>query len=106
MRLYNLNDFKGGWFVGNFLPTILPSDEVEVSIKRYKAGDYDAKHVHKVADEVTVIVEGVVKMNDIGYRADDVIWIEKGDETDFLAVTDAVTCVVKIPCVKGDKYLI
>lgn len=106
MKLFNLNDFKGGWFIGNFLPTIIPSNEVEVAIKRYKAGDYDAKHLHKVADEITVIVDGVVKMNDIGYRADDVIWIEKGDETDFLAVTDAVTCVVKIPCVKGDKYLV
>ncbi len=106
MRLYNWKDFVGGWFVGNFNPTILPSDNVEVCIKRYKAGDHDRSHVHKIADEVTMIVEGMVEMNGVKYSADDIVWIEKGDVTDFTAITDAITCVVKIPCVKGDKYLV
>jgi len=106
MRLYNWNDFKGGWFIGNFLPTIIPTDAVEVCIKRYKAGDYDSRHMHKVADEITMIVEGMVSMNGVKYSANDILLIEKGDATDFLAVTDAITCVVKLPCVKGDKYLV
>jgi quercetin dioxygenase-like cupin family protein len=105
MKLYNRNNFIGGWFIGNFIPTIIPSNEVEVSIKRYKAGDYDQAHYHKEADEITVIVEGMVSMNKIKYHTDDILWIEKGDITDFLALTDAITCVVKMPSVKGDKYL-
>ena len=105
MKLYNLSNFKGGWFIGNFLPTIIPSNEVEVSIKRYSAGDYDAPHYHKEADEITVIVYGEVSMNKVKYHGDDILWIEKGDVTDFLALIDTITCVVKLPCVKGDKYI-
>jgi len=106
MRLYNWNDFKGGWYIGRFDPTIIPSDEVEVCIKRYKAGDHDQSHKHILADEITMIIEGFVDMNKVKYRANDIIWIEKGEVTDFTALTDAVTCVVKLPCVKGDKYLV
>lgn len=106
MELFNLSKFKGGWFVGNFEPTIIPSKDVEVCIKRYRAGDYDSCHVHKVADEVTVIVEGLVCMNGIKYHTDDIVLIPKGEPTDFLAITDAVTCVVKLPCVIGDKYMV
>jgi hypothetical protein len=62
--------------------------------------------MHKVADEITMIVEGMVSMNGVKYSANDILLIEKGDATDFLAVTDAITCVVKLPCVKGDKYLV
>jgi quercetin dioxygenase-like cupin family protein len=105
MKLYNLSNFTGGWFIGNFIPTIIPSNDVEVSIKRYNAGDHDQSHHHKEADEITVIVEGQVSMNKIKYHADDILWIEKNEITDFLALTDAITCVIKIPCVKNDKYL-
>lgn len=106
MQFYNLSDFTGGWFVGDFVPTLFPIEAAEVCIKRYKAGDHDQKHVHKIADEITVVVTGIVEMNGVKYHDDDVILIEKGDETDFTAVTDAITCVVKIPSVKGDKYLV
>ena len=104
MKLYNLLNFTKGWFVGNFTPTIISSDEVEIAIKRYKANDHDNAHHHLIADEITVVVDGVVKMNNIIYNKDDVILIEKGDVTDFTALTNAITCVVKIPCIKGDKY--
>lgn len=106
MKLYNWNNFKGGWFCGAFLPSIFITDNFEISIKKYKSGDHDPSHIHKVADEITMIVDGLVKMNGVKYHTDDIIWIEKGDVTDFTAITDAVTCVVKIPSVKGDKYLV
>jgi anti-sigma factor ChrR (cupin superfamily) len=106
MKTYNLLDFKGGWFIGNFSQVILPSKNVEVSIKKYHVGDSDAKHFHKKADEITVIVSGRVKMNNIEYGENDIILIEKNDSTDFLAITDVITCVVKLPSIIGDKYLI
>lgn len=106
MQLYDLKDFKGGWFVGDFVPTLFPITTAEVCIKRYKAGDHDQKHIHKEADEITVVVEGIVEMNGVKYHADDVVLIDRGEATDFTAITDAVTCVVKVPCVIGDKHLV
>lgn len=102
---HRLDHFTKGWFVGNFSPTLIPSDDVEVAVKIYKAGDYDAKHHHKVGTEITAIVSGRVKMSGEEFGAGDVIKIPPGQSTDFTALTDATTVVVKMPCVSGDKYL-
>jgi anti-sigma factor ChrR (cupin superfamily) len=106
MLLYNLHNFMGGWIVGDFDPSLLKTTDMEVSIKRYKAGDKDAAHYHKEAEEITVIVTGEVTINGTHFKQDDVIRIEKGEVAEFAAVTDAITCVVKRPSVKGDKYFV
>ena len=95
-----------GWFVGDFSPTAFNSKECEVSVRRYSAGDYEKKHYHKVATEVTIIVSGTVVMNGKEYTTGDIIIMEPGEPTDFLAKTDAINTVVKIPSVKNDKYLV
>jgi len=105
MIKHNLKNYIGGWFIGDFYPTIIPSKDFEVSIKRYKKGDYDPKHYHKLSNEITVIVEGNAKMNGVIYEKDDIILIEKNEATDFEAISDCVTCVIKLPSSKNDKYL-
>jgi quercetin dioxygenase-like cupin family protein len=45
-------------------------------------------------------------MNDIEYDEGDIILMEPGEATDFKAITDAMNVVVKVPSVKGDKYLV
>jgi quercetin dioxygenase-like cupin family protein len=94
-----------GWFLGDFQPTLHRTRDVEVAVKNYRAGESEAAHYHKIATEFTVITQGEVEMNGRRYLAGDIIIIEPGDVTDFRAVTDAVTTVVKIPAATGDKYL-
>ncbi len=94
-----------GWFVGAFSPTVLHTDQVEVGIKRYRQGDYEASHHHKVAQEITVIVSGEVEMNGVKYVQDDIIVIDPNESTDFKCLTDVVTCVVKYPGASNDKYV-
>jgi anti-sigma factor ChrR (cupin superfamily) len=97
---------KGGWFAGNFNPTLFTTDDFEVAVKRYKKGDYEKSHYHKVATEYTVIVNGEVQMNGETYITGDIIRIDPGEATDFLVVSEtAVTTVLKVPCVADDKYL-
>jgi quercetin dioxygenase-like cupin family protein len=83
-----------------------PSEAVEVAVKYYRAGDHEAAHYHKIATEWTVITAGEVEMNGQRYIAGDIIVMEPGEPTDFKAITDAATTVVKMPCVKKDKYLV
>lgn len=105
MKISTLRAFVKGWFIGNFVPSLIDTHEVEVAVKRYKAGDTEASHHHKVATEITVIVSGEVEMNGRRYVADDIIIIEPNDSTDFKCLTDAVTTVVKYPGASNDKYL-
>lgn len=104
MKTSKLADMKGGWFVGDFLPTCYKFTECEVACKYYKKGDSEKRHTHKVATEITVIASGHVIMNNIEYHDSDIILIEPGESTDFHVLEDTITIVVKIPSVRGDKY--
>ncbi|MNJ51749.1 hypothetical protein D3C77_470630 [compost metagenome] len=105
MKTFKLDDMTRGWFVGAFNPTSFATEACEVGLKRYAAGDYEASHYHKVATEITLIVEGRVLMNGIEYSTGDIIIIEPGDMTDFRALTDAVNVVIKTPGALHDKYI-
>ncbi len=105
METFNINNFTKGWIIGNFEPTLLKTDDFEVSIKRYSAGDYEKSHHHKVATEFTVIVEGVVEMNNITYIKNDIIKVTPNESTDFECLTDVITVVIKTPSVNNDKYI-
>jgi len=105
MKVSKLNDFFKGWVVGNFEPSLFKTDDFEVAVKSYKKGDYEPKHYHKVATEITIITKGRVVMNFEVYNEGDVIVMEPGEATDFRATNDVTTTVIKFPCVEGDKYL-
>ena len=105
MQTAQLDKMGKGWFVGDFDPTMYRSKDVEVAVKYYSAGDREQWHYHRVATELTVIVSGTVRMNGQSYHEGDAIMMEPGEGTDFEAVTDAVNVVVKLPCVKNDKFL-
>ena len=106
MKTAKLDAMTKGWFVGNFSPTLYSTNDVEVAVKSYKAGDYEGSHYHKIATEITVIVSGTVRMNGVEYSAGDIIVMEPNNVTDFYAVTDAVNTVVKIPGANNDKYIV
>ena len=100
-----LQDMFKGWFVGDFDPTLLRTDACEVAVKSYRAGDAEELHHHKIATEVTLILSGRVRMCGQEWGEGDIIVLEPGEATDFVALTDAVNVVVKTPGAKNDKYL-
>lgn len=106
MKTSKIDEMIKGWFIGNFEPSLLKTNDVEVALKKYKKGDYEKTHYHKIATEFTVIVSGSVKMNGIEYFEGDIIVIEPNEATDFEALEDnTVNLVVKIPGANNDKYL-
>lgn len=104
MRTGHLKDMVKGWFVGNFEPSLYRTNDCEVAVKTYKKGDRESQHYHKIATEITVIVEGKVRMFDAEYSEGDIIIAEPGDVTSFEALEDAVNVVVKLPGALNDKY--
>jgi len=105
LESHSIENFTKGWFIGNFQPTLFPTDQVEVGLKHYKAGDHETAHHHKVATEFTVIVSGRVRMSGQEFGPGEIVKVAPGQSTDFEALTDVATLVVKLPCVAGDKYL-
>ena len=102
----NLNEYTKGWLVGNFSPALFQSNDVEVGVKKYKSGDKEARHVHNFVDEYTIILTGVVKMNDKTYSENDIIYIPKTTSTDFECLEDSITLVIKTPSIPSDKEIV
>lgn len=106
MKTAKLNEMTKGWFIGNFEPSLFKTNDVEVAVKTYKKGDYEAKHYHKIATEYTCIISGKVKMNGKEYTAVYIIVMHPNDATDFEALEDnTVNVVVKLPGANNDKYV-
>lgn len=104
MKYKKLESMKKGWFVGNFEPSLIKTNEIEIAVKEYKKGDYEEAHYHKVATELTVVVNGKVKMFEQTFNKGDIVITEPGDITDFTALDDSVCTVVKFPGANNDKY--
>ena len=105
MKTAKMNDMVKGWFVGNFEPSLIKTNDVEVAVKEYKQGDYEEAHYHKIATELTVVVSGRVRMFDNIYEKGDIVIVEPMDITDFEALEDTVCTVVKYPGASNDKYM-
>jgi len=105
MKIDKLKDFTRGWFVGGFDPTLYKTTDVEVAIQNFSKGDKEAPHCHKIATEITVIMSGKAKMNHSIITSGDIVTIYPGEYTDFEALEDTTTTVVKLPGALNDKYL-
>lgn len=105
MRCEKLESMKGGWFIGAFNPSLRSTNDFEVAVKRYSAGDHEPAHYHKIATEFTVIVSGEVAMNDDRFQSGDIVVVEPEERVAFRAITDATITVVKIPSAPNDKYI-
>jgi len=104
MNHAKLDDMVKGWFIGSFSPTVLDTKACEVAVKNYKIGEHEAKHFHKIATEVTLVMSGRVWMMGREWNAGEIVVIQPGESTDFEALTDATTVVIKVPGATNDKY--
>jgi mannose-6-phosphate isomerase-like protein (cupin superfamily) len=106
MQVTRLENYTKGWVVGDFEPSIIRTKDFEMCVKNYKKDEVDAKHVHKIAREVTVIVSGEFIMNNQHLLAGDVADLLPGESAEFKCIKDGSIAVIKTPSIKGDKYLI
>jgi quercetin dioxygenase-like cupin family protein len=106
MKNFRIDNMVKGWFVGGFSPTAYHSSSCEVALKKYKKGDCEDAHFHKMATEITLVVSGQIKMVGQLWVEGDIVIVEPGEVSSFEAITDAVNVVVKIPGVLNDKYIV
>ena len=105
MILARVEDFKGGWFIGNFSPAILQTGDFEVCLKTFRSGDKEPSHYQKSSTEITVVVSGSCRMGSVHLSAGDILVLDAGEISDFEAVEDCVIVCVKAPSLPDDKAL-
>lgn len=104
MEQYNIKDMVGGWFIGNFLPSVRRSSDFEVGYKLHKKGEKWPVHLHKDVSEVTLIIRGRMKIQDRILSDGDIFVIKPWEIADPVFLEDCEVVIVKTPSVPGDKY--
>lgn len=105
MKKYRIEDFTKGWIVGDFSPAIINSPFVEVAYHKHKAGEDLLTHYHKIAKEITVVVDGVIEVNGNRFHEGDIFMIEPFEVSEARVYKDCKLIVIKSPSAPGDKYL-
>lgn len=105
MKTAKLAEMTGGWFAGNFEPSILKSEHFEACVKHYPKGSKEPSHYQLTAFEVTVIVSGTARMGNLTLSAGDIILLEPFEIADFEALTDVSLVALKTPSIPADKVL-
>lgn len=104
MEVSRLEDYKGGWFVGDFLPSAYKTDGFEVCYKKHSAGESWPVHYHREADEINLLVSGRMIIQGRELTSGDVFIIRKYEIADPVFLEDCEVFIVKTPSKPGDKY--
>jgi quercetin dioxygenase-like cupin family protein len=104
VEVYNIKDFKGGWFLGNFEPSIEKFSQFEIGIVKHHRGQKWDNHIHKVATEYNVILSGTLRMQGQLLHKGDIFVMKPYELSDSEFLEDCEILVIKVPSVPGDKY--
>lgn len=106
MKIFDSKQYmeKGGWFIGDFEPTVFKTKEFEVSYKLHYKGEEWPKHHHKVSEEINFLIRGKMKINEVLIESGKIFIIEKNESIKPIFLEDCELIVVKIPSCKNDKY--
>lgn len=104
MKLFHLDDFTNGWFIGNFEPTIEKTENFEIAQHFYHSGFMGTPHFHKLSREVNLIVRGLAMVNGKILGSGDIFVYEPNEISNVKFLDDTILIVIKFPSVPGDKY--
>jgi quercetin dioxygenase-like cupin family protein len=105
--LTHLNNFKNGWFIGNFEPSLNKTSNFEIGLHHYKKGFIGPPHIHKVATEYNLIVSGEVKLaGNLVLKEGAIFVFGPGQYMMVEFLEDTTLVIVKTPSVPNDKYLL
>lgn len=104
MQVIDFGQMKGGWFIGNFEPTALKTEDFEVCWKLHKQGEFWPRHYHRVATEYNLLVEGKMRIKDAVLEAPCIFVLQPNEVADPEFLEDCKIVIVKTPSVIGDKY--
>lgn len=106
MEIKKIKDMKGGWFVGDFDPSVLRTPDFEVAYKFHKKDEIWDSHYHKKAIELTYLIKGRMLMNGKELTSGDILVMFPYEVAEPIFLEDCEIIVVKAPSVEGDKYIV
>jgi hypothetical protein len=105
MQTFNVEEFFKGWIVGDFSPSLYVNPYVEVGVKFFKTGETEASHKQLVATEITIVIDGTIRLGSSIFKRGDIISIPPNEIADFESLTDSSLVCIKFPSIPNDKVI-
>ena len=105
MEKFNLDNFIGGWFIGNFNPSLHKTLDFEVGVKFFSKGSTELEHYQLKATEYSCVVSGKCRIGNTILGPREILRINPHESADFIALEDTVIVVIKYPSIPEDKIL-
>lgn len=106
MKLDHIKNFKGGWFIGNFDPSVLKTDLFEVGVANHKKGDFWPMHYHKEITEYNLLLKGKIKLQNTVLTEGSVFVIPPWEISDSEFLEDSQILIIKTPSLPKDKFIV
>ena len=106
MRVNNIDEMVGGWFVGDFEPSVYRTKDFEISYKLHHAGEQWEHHFHSIATEYNLLIKGEMTMCETKLTSGDIFTVFPDEVADPVFHTDCEVVCVKVPSVIGDKHIV
>lgn len=104
MKIHKIEDFKRGWLIGNFDPSIFKTKDFEVGLLKHNKGEVWPKHYHAIATEYNLLVSGSMIIKKTTIMPGDIFIIDPNEVADPVFLEDCTVLCIKVPSVPGDKY--
>lgn len=106
MKKDHISNYKKGWLVGNFDPSLIHSTDIEVGIHLHKKDEKEDLHIHKLSTEYNLIIQGKVVINGVEFNDGDIFVVEPYMIIEARFIEDTKILVIKTPSIPNDKYKI
>jgi quercetin dioxygenase-like cupin family protein len=106
MIKHNISEFWRGWFIGNFDPSILKTDQFEVGLLTHTKGEKWPTHYHAQHTEYNLLIKGKMVICNEVINEGEIFILEPYEVADPDFVEDCLILCIKHPSVPGDKITV
>ena len=105
MKRAKLSQFKLGWFIGAFKPSLLPTKQFEVGFKHHRKDEDYPAHYQQVATEYNLLVHGRMTIGEEIFNDGDLFVIPPGEVVKPIFISDCQVVCIKVPSLPGDRVV-
>lgn len=106
MKIDRIEDMKDGWYIGNFLPSVLKTEVFEVCYKKHKKGEKWETHYHEKITEINLLIKGKMMINNTLLLEGDIFTIPPFYVSSPNFLEDCEIIIIKTPSIINDKIII